>query len=47
MTASLLISVAFAAVTTAAAALWARLVANDMAGLPDGRPTEKPDIRTW
>ena len=47
MTAPLLISVAFAAVTTAAATLWAVLVANGMNGLPETRPTERRDIRTW
>ncbi|MGU3465681.1 hypothetical protein ACLBXO_12565 [Methylobacterium sp. C33D] len=47
MTAPLLISVAFAAVTTAAATLWALLVADGMGGLPESRPVERHDIRTW
>ncbi|MGU3386062.1 hypothetical protein SAMN02799625_03470 [Methylobacterium sp. UNC300MFChir4.1] len=47
MTAPLLISIAFAAVTAGTATLWALLVANGMNGMPEARPTERHDIRTW
>lgn len=47
MTAPLLISVAFAAVTAGAATLWALLVANGMNGMPEASPGERHDIRTW
>ncbi|WP_173009245.1 hypothetical protein [Methylobacterium sp. P1-11] len=47
MISPLLISVFFAVVTTAAATLWALLVADGMSGLPEGRSPERHDIRTW
>ncbi|MGH1589412.1 hypothetical protein ACRBEV_14980 [Methylobacterium phyllosphaerae] len=47
MLSPLLISVAFAIVTTAAAAVWAVLVADGMSGVPEGRSAERRDIRTW
>ena len=47
MTSPLLISVAFAVGTTAAATLWALLVADGMSGAPESQPVEGRDIRTW
>ncbi|MGU3666568.1 hypothetical protein ACLBX9_20460 [Methylobacterium sp. A49B] len=47
MNSPLLFSVGVALLTTAAATLWAKLVAADMVGLPDVDPTERRDIRTW
>ena len=39
--------VAFALVTTGAAALWALLVAADMSSLSEAETAERRDIRTW
>jgi hypothetical protein len=47
MISPLLISVAFALVTTGAAALWALLVAADMSSLSEAETAERRDIRTW
>ena len=47
MNSPLLFSVAVTLLTTGAAALWAKLVAADMTGLPDADATERRDIRTW
>jgi hypothetical protein len=47
MDSSLLISVAFAIVTTGAATLWAVLLADGLSGVPDGKPAERRDIQTW